>query len=549
MPITSIQNEFALSWGTSDSEKGEVFTKPEIVRFMLMTSGITESILDARTRILEPSCGEGVFTVAIAEELCRQIIINNIKPIASSFFSLVSAFDISLKSINKAKKNTAKVLEKTFNAEETKKLVDSWFIHKDFLLFPHQRLYSHIIGNPPYVRIENIPKALLEAYRSEFSTMRQRADLYIAFFEKSLSLLIETGVLSFICTDRWTKNSYGMPLRKLISESYQLDLFIDLYGQDAFQSQVLTYPAITQISKQKHVKTIIALHPLIDDELSFVIKKAIKSNVASPMISIRKDVVSGGSPWLFGTEDELNLILRLENDYPLIESVGCKVYIGAATGNNKVYIVEDIDIEPCRKIPLIRASDIKEKAFIESGLYIINTYDENGVIDLKQYPLLESYLNQNKDSLSLRHVAKSSPKHWYKTIDRVYPQRAKSEKLLIPDIKSDFLIFYESGKYHPNNSMYYICSERWNLRALEAVLMSGIGQFFVQTYSTKIAGGNLRFQAQHLRRIRLPEWENVSIELQNKLINAGVNQNINQAKELVCKLYNLNEKEKQIIGS
>ena len=97
--------------------------------------------------------------------------------------------------------------------------------------------------------------------------------------------------------------------------------------------------------------------------------------------------------------------------------------------------------------------------------------------------------------------------------------------------------------------MYYICSERWNLRALEAVLMSGIGQFFVQTYSTKIAGGNLRFQAQHLRRIRLPEWENVSIELQNKLINAGVNQNINQAKELVCKLYNLNEKEKQIIGS
>ena len=79
--------------------------------------------------------------------------------------------------------------------------------------------------------------------------------------------------------------------------------------------------------------------------------------------------------------------------------------------------------------------------------------------------------------------------------------------------------------------------------------MSGIGQIFVQTYSTKVAGGNLRFQAQHLRRIRLPEWGTLSTELQNKLINAGINQDITQAKELVCRLYNFNEKEKQIIGN
>jgi type I restriction-modification system DNA methylase subunit len=207
LPITSTLNEQALNWGASDSEKGEVFTKPEVVRFMLKTSGIPDSILDKETHILEPSCGEGEFVVAVVKELCQQLIISNVKPSANSFINLISAFDISSKSIAKAKKNTAKLLRKIFNAEETNELVDNWFKHEDFLLFPHQQLYSHVIGNPPYVRIENIPEKLLKTYRLKFSTMKQRADLYIAFYEKSLSLLEDKGILSFICTDRWTKKS------------------------------------------------------------------------------------------------------------------------------------------------------------------------------------------------------------------------------------------------------------------------------------------------------------------------------------------------------
>jgi methylase of polypeptide subunit release factors len=547
--ISQTLNELALSWGASGNEKGEVFTKPEIVRFMLQTSGITDSILNKETRILEPSCGEGEFVVAVAQELCQQLIANNVKVNANSFINLICAFDISTQSIAKAKKNTVRVLNKVFNAAEAKELVDSWFKLEDFLLYPHQQLYTYVIGNPPYVRIENIPIRLLKAYRLKFSTMKQRADLYIAFYEKSLSLLEHKGILSFICTDRWTKNRYGKSLREMISKSYQLDVYIDLYGQDAFQSEVLTYPAITQISRQKHRKTIIAHNPSINAEFALVIQRALKVDAIVSNLSIRKDVVTGGAPWLFGSQDELDLIKRLENEYPLIETVGCNIYIGAATGNNKVYIVGDIDIEPCRKVPLIRASDIKRQEPRESGLFIINTYDDDGVIDLSLYPLLEAYLIENKESLSSRHVAKSSPKYWYKTIDRVYPHRAKSEKLLIPDIKSELQVFYEDGQYHPNNSMYYICSKTWNLRALEAVLMSGIGQLFVQTYSTKIAGGNLRFQAQHLRRIRLPDWNDITIKLQNSLIVAGENKDIYKAKELVCKLYNFNEKEKQIIGN
>ncbi|MFP3656123.1 SAM-dependent DNA methyltransferase, partial [Burkholderia sp. SIMBA_052] len=92
------------------------------------------------------------------------------------------------------------------------------------------------------------------------------------------------------------------------------------------------------------------------------------------------------------------------------------------------------------------------------GRFIINTYDKDGVVDLSEHPLLEAHLTQYEDQLKERHVAKNSPSAWYKTIDRVYPERARRPKLMIPDIKSELTVVYEEGRFHPNNSIYYICS-------------------------------------------------------------------------------------------
>ncbi len=288
--------------------------------------------------------------------------------------------------------------------------------------------------------------------------MNERSDLYIAFYEKSLSLLKNNGVLSFVCTDRWTKNRYGASLRNLIFNTYQLDLFIDMYGQNAFQSGVLTYPAITQISKRSNDQTLIIHNPEINEYFTRQVIAYLRDNNSKIQGAVvRKDVVNSDKPWIFGTSDELDLINRLESEFPLIEEAGCKVFIGAATGNNNIYIVnDDLDIEPCRKIPMVKAGDIKGAHHSDSQQFIINTYDSDGVIDLENYPKLKEYLEQNSNVLKSRHVAKKQPDAWFKTIDRIYPDRANREKLLIPDIKSQLTVVYSEG-FHPNNSIYYVC--------------------------------------------------------------------------------------------
>ncbi|EQD43311.1 hypothetical protein B2A_09945 [mine drainage metagenome] len=53
-----------------------------------------------------------------------------------------------------------------------------------------------MIGNPPYVRQELIPAALLAEYRRRYSTLYDRADLYIPFIERSLTSLAPAGCLA-----------------------------------------------------------------------------------------------------------------------------------------------------------------------------------------------------------------------------------------------------------------------------------------------------------------------------------------------------------------
>ena len=93
--------------------------------------------------------------------------------------------------------------------------------------------------------------------------------------------------------------------------------------------------------------------------------------------------------------------------------------------------------------------------------------------------------------------------------------------MLIPDIKGEAHIVHDDGSYYPHHNLYYITSGEWDLHALQAVLLSGIARLFIATYSTKMRGGYLRFQAQYLRRIRIPYWQKVPENLRSELIAAG----------------------------
>ncbi|MDN5935249.1 MAG: hypothetical protein L0H75_03595, partial [Nitrosospira sp.] len=109
-------------------------------------------------------------------------------------------------------------------------------------------------------------------------------------------------------------------------------------------------------------------------------------------------------------------------------------------------------------------------------------------------------------------------------------------------------IVYEGGQLYPHHNLYYIVSDEWDLHALQAVLLSGIARLFGATYSTRMRGGYLRFQAQYLRRIRLPRWSKVSAEIQPALIAAAAAKDVAACNDAVFRLYGLSADARAALG-
>lgn len=536
--------------------RGAIFTRREVVDFILDLAGYTEDQPLFARRLLEPSFGGGDFLLPAIERLLRSW--RAARPNGSALDDLgntIRAVELHHDTFHSTYVAVVDLLRREgIVASIAAALAECWLSQDDFLLAPLEGEFDLVVGNPPYVRQELIPAPLLVEYRSRYRTMYDRADIYIPFIERSLSVLSEGGVLGFICADRWMKNRYGGPLRSLVAERFHLKMYVDMVDTPAFHSDVIAYPAITIIGREAPGATRVAYRPAIDrTTLSTLADLLRASSLPKEPGTVRElaSVTNGSEPWLLESSDQMALIRRLERCFPLLEEVGCKVGIGVATGADKAFIgdFDTLDVEPDRKLPLVTTRDIISGEVKWLGQGVINPYAESGgLVDLDNYPRLRHYLEERRDAIAGRHCAQKIPDNWYRTIDRITPSLAARPKLLIPDIKGEAHIVFESGELYPHHNLYYVTSDDWDLRALQAVLLSAVPRLFVATYSTKMRGGFLRFQAQYLRRIRIPHWSAVSEELRRELTEAAIRRDLQACNQAVFKLYGLSYEERSTLG-
>jgi hypothetical protein len=545
-----------LAMNAEVDSRGAVFTRREVVDFVLDLAGYTADQPLHEKRVLEPSFGAGDFLLPIIERLLSAW--RAARPKGSAFEELgdaIRAVELHHDTFRNTYAAVVELLKREgMKANTAQALTDRWLSQGDFLLASLEGEFDFVVGNPPYVRQELIPAPLLAEYRIRFETIYDRADIYIPFIERSLKVLSEGGMLGFICADRWMKNRYGGPLRSLVSESFHLKIYVDMVDTPAFHSDVIAYPAITIISRETPGATRIAHRPTIDRatlvKLADLLRSTVLPKETGPVRELAR-VTNGTEPWLLESSDQMALIRRLEGCFPVLEEVGCKVGIGVATGADKAFIgdFEGLDVEPDRKLPLVTTKDIMSGEVRWQGQGVINPFAESGgLVDLDDYPRLRRYLENRREVIAGRHCAKKTPANWYRTIDRITPSLAAKPKLLIPDIKGEAHIVFEGGELYPHHNLYYVTSDDWDLRALQAVLLSAVTRLFVATYSTKMRGGFLRFQAQYLRRIRVPRWADVSEPLRCELAKAAIKRNVQACNRAVFELYGLTKEERSALG-
>jgi hypothetical protein len=512
-----------------ETGRGAVFTRPEVVASLLDLSGYTVDRPLHTWRVLEPSFGAGDFLLAVLERLLSAFAASGGRPGGiMALRDAVRAVEVHPASFVGTRDAVhGRLLAWGASGRAAGELCDAWLLRDDFLLAPHDFLaggFEVVVGNPPYVRQERIPAALLAEYRRRYATIYDRADLYVPFFERGLQLLREGGRLGFICANRWLKNKYGGPLRALIARDFHLSHYIDMEGTDAFKSEVSAYPAITVIRRGQGTVTRIGRRPEVGEALTGLTRMLVAPGpVRDARVEELEHAVRGSEPWLLDAADHLRVIRRLERDFPEVEQADCKVGIGVATGADRVFIgdLAALPVEPSRKLPLVMAGDLRDGVIVWGGKGIVNPFEADGSLAaLDRYEAFGAYIREHEAVLGKRHVARRGA-GWYRTIDRIYAELTGTPKLLIPDIKGEPMVVFDRGEFYPHHNLYYVTASSWDLRALATVLRSSIAVLFVSSYCVKMSGGFLRFQAQYLRRIRIPRWEAVAPAQRAALIAAA----------------------------
>jgi len=536
-------------------ERGAIYTRRETVEFILNLVGYLPDKPLHHFTLLEPSFGNGDFLVCAVERLLTSYLGTHVLDTAvNDLRCAIVGIEIDPGAAAETVERLTELLSQFgFEMEQTCSLLGAWLRNDDFLLADIRSRFDFVVGNPPYVRQELIPERLMAEYRSRYETIYDRADLYIPFIERGLKLLKDGALLGFICADRWMKNKYGGPLRALVARGFHLKYYVDMVDTQAFLSEVSAYPAIFVISRERGGKTWIAHRPKVEvsvlEQLASVLAGG-EGPTSVPVIEVG-NVISGSEPWILDSLDQLNIVRKLEAQFPLLEEVGCKVGIGVATGADKAYIgrFDELDVESDRKLPLVTTKDITSGSVKWQGLGVVNPFNDDGaLVDLDSYPKLKGYLEARRAVIVARNCAKRNPNAWYRTIDRINPALLKEKKLLIPDIKGEANVVIDAGQYYPHHNLYYITSSEWDLQALQVVLRSGIARLFVGVYSTQMRGGYLRYQAQYLRRIRLPRWSDVPLELQDKLKEAARRGDSEECNRVTFDLYGLDTNERAALG-
>ena len=312
--------------------------------------------------------------------------------------------------------------------------------------------FDVIIGNPPYMKVQNLNHNEIDWYKKNKKVAFKRIDISIMFFELSFHILKNNGVLTFITSNQFTVAEYGRNARKYFLENFRIDKILD-YGDLPIFENAITYVSIFTLSKNKPDDFYYQKVKTIEDA---------KSSIYNDFIKISINKLSDDN-WIFGSDVLKNILDKLNVNKKLHEIGKCNY--GIVSGNDDVFILtnEDIILNKIEKeclLPLLRAENCGRYSYVKSDLKILYPYELNKQdtvllsIDKleKLYPNTFNYLNKNRNRLEQRKDSRTTfenSTNWYSLtrfgqlesfnqIKIVFPGEQKRPKFGIDECKSGY---------------------------------------------------------------------------------------------------------------
>src|SRR5690554_2893545 len=363
--------------------------------------------------------------------------------------------------------------------------------------------FDIVIGNPPYIQLQNDHGKLANRYKNEgYSTFCRTGDIYSLFYERGIDLLKQNGILCYITSNKWMRAKYGEATRKYFSQ-YQPLILIDL-GSNIFESAT--------------VDTNILLIKKIEPEnnslkaLDISREKKKENFISHPgWVSITN---LSSDTWTISSPIAQRIKEKIERLGKPLKEWDVNIYRGVLTGYNQAFIIDSAKREEllnrCQSTserqrtekllkPILRGRDIKRYKADWADLWLIyipwhfplhEDKSIQGASDKaekefkSQFTTIYDHLLKYKDKLSKRNKAETGIRYEWYALQRcaaTYYQEFNKEKIIYQEMcqypnfsydKEDHYFCLDTGRILPGESIDYLLT----------ILNSSLFHYSVKSY-------------------------------------------------------------------
>ena len=431
--------------------------------------------------------------------------------------------------------------------------------------------FDIVIGNPPYVQLQNNGGALAMKYENqEFKTFARTGDEYCLFYERGWQLLKEGGHLCFITSNKWMRAGYGEKTRAFFAKNTNPMLLIDFAGVKIFDSATVDTNILLFGKERNQKKTICA-----------VTSKENKDSVKNLSNFIRQESsasvceFSDSHSWVILSPIEQSIKKKIETVGVPLKDWNIKIYRGVLTGCNEAFIIStekrDEILANCKTDdernrtaelirPILRGRDIKRYGYNWAGLYLIATFPSRHY-DIEKYPAVKNYLLgfgiERLEQTGMSHTVngekikarKKTNNKWFETQDSIsYWEDFSKPKVLWKRVGSILRFCYNDNEALGLDSTCFAIGN--NIEFVCCVLNTPMGHYLLKD-APKTGTGDLLISVQAVEPIKLPSvTHELNIEFKRllEMMIANCSDDIeNEISQKIFNLYGLSHEEQRYI--
>ncbi|GHP63511.1 hypothetical protein JP0046_09010 [Helicobacter pylori] len=430
--------------------------------------------------------------------------------------------------------------------------------------------FDCIIGNPPYIRQEQIKeiKPLLQKQYQDF--YNSTADIYTYFFALSYRLLQDKGFNAFITSNKYARAKYGAKLRELLLKKTTIVSYMELNALKVFESATVDTSIMSFIKQEPPKESRFKYYEPTPDD-----KNDLKS---ARSLDMRQNALSTES-FIFANASFLDLRDKMESVGTPLKDWDIQIYRGILTGANEAFIIptekRNEILNACKTQeerkrterlikPVLRGKDIKRYSYEWAGEWVIATFPSLK-LDIDDYPSLKTYLSQFRpriDQSGEKDCRKKTNNQWFETQDTIaYHEDFEKEKIVYPCImaKEPCFVYEEKGFYAPAPANI-ITGDKTEIKYITALLNSQCIYFAMRKF---YMGGGIEgeLKTNNLEKIPIPKITPQNQKLADKITDgakailalkekdpkANTQKLEKEIDALVYQLYNLTDEEIKII--